>query len=251
MWATSKGVGRVYQQTYVDTYSKHADARLYTEKNTLIAADMLNERVIPFYEQHEVRIDRIMTDRGAEYCGTLEHHPYELYLAVEGIEHTKTKAYSPQTNGICERFHKTIGSQFYAAAFRRRMYPTLQALQDDLDLWLHEYNTQRTHQSKYCYGKTPYQTFLDARDLAREKQVIHYRQPAGTEPSHVLERSPHTPVGVTDTLLSQGDRRFASLHSDPLTQQGVAYTESGRQAAVAASILSKSVGHTRSPDTVR
>ena len=246
-----KGVGRIYQQTYVDTYSKHADAKLYTEKNGLVAADMLNERVLPFYEQQEVKIDRIMTDRGTEFCGVIEHHPYELYLAVEGIEHTKTKAYSPQTNGICERFHKTIGNEFYAVAFRRKMYATLQALQDDLDLWLLEYNTQRTHQGRYCFGKTPYQTFLDARALAREKQVTHYSNPSGIEPNLVLEQPPRTPVEVTDRLFRQGVGVERSETTIPLTKQAVAYTEGGRPAATVATGHTNSIGHSPSPDTVR
>jgi len=41
--------------------------------------------------------------RGTEYCGQREHHEYELYLAVENIDHSRTKARHPQTNGICER----------------------------------------------------------------------------------------------------------------------------------------------------
>ncbi len=55
---------------------------------------------------------RILTDRGTEYCGKVEHHDYQLYLAINDIEHTKTKAMSPQTNCICERFHKTILNEF-------------------------------------------------------------------------------------------------------------------------------------------
>jgi transposase InsO family protein len=31
-----------------------------------------------------------------------------LYLAVEDIDHSRTKTKSPQTNGNCERFHKTV-----------------------------------------------------------------------------------------------------------------------------------------------
>jgi transposase InsO family protein len=90
-------------------------------------------------------IIRMLTDRGTEYCGKMENHDYGLYLAVNGIEHTKSKARHPQTNGICERFHKTILNEFYQVAFRRKLYLSLEELQSDLDAWLNEYNTERTH----------------------------------------------------------------------------------------------------------
>jgi len=98
---TIKGVGRIYQQTFIDTYTKTAFAKLYDRKNAIVAADMLNDQVLPFFEREDVRLLRILTDRGTEYCGALEHHEFELYLAIEDIDHTKTKARHPQTNGIC------------------------------------------------------------------------------------------------------------------------------------------------------
>ena len=103
-----KGVGRIYQQTFIDTYAKVAFVKLYDRKNALVAAEFLNDRVIPWYEEQGVRLLRILTDRGTEYCGNREHHEYQLYLAIEDIDHSKTKARSPQTNGICERFHRTF-----------------------------------------------------------------------------------------------------------------------------------------------
>lgn len=65
---------------------------------------MLNDCVVPFFDEHEIPLNRILTDRGTEYCGSPERHEYELYLAMEDIDHTRTKAKSPQANGICERF---------------------------------------------------------------------------------------------------------------------------------------------------
>jgi hypothetical protein len=132
----------------------------------LTAADLLNDRVLPFYEEHELRLCRVLTDRGTEFCGVPDRHEYELYLAVEDIDHTRTKTRSPQTNGICERFHKTVLNEFYRVAFRKKLYEELQA---DLDAWLREYNETRPHQGRWCYGKTPMQTFLDSVPLAREK----------------------------------------------------------------------------------
>ena len=168
---TLKGVGRIYQQTFIDTYAKVAFAKLYDRKNALVAADLLNDRVLPFFEGAEIPLLRILTDRGSEYCGVREHHEYQLYLDLENIEHTRTKARHPQTNGICERFHKTILNEFYRVAFRRKIYRSLDELQDDVDTWLSEYNEQRPHSGKYCFGKTPMQTFIDSIPLTREKMV--------------------------------------------------------------------------------
>ena len=168
---TLKGVGRIYQQTFIDTYAKVAMAKLYDRKNALVAADLLNDRVLPFFEEQGIPLLRILTDRGSEYCGNREYHEYELYLQVEGIEHTKTKTKSPQTNGICERFQRTVLNEFYQVAFRTKVYSSVEELQVDLDTWLSEYNDKRPHSGKYCYGKTPMQTFIDAIPMTREKMI--------------------------------------------------------------------------------
>lgn len=171
-----KGVGKIYQQTFIDTYSKVATAKLYDRKIALVAADMLNDRVIPLYESSDIPLMRILTDRGTEYCGAREHHEYQLYLAVEDIDHSKTKAKSPQTNGICERFHRTMQDEFYAIAFRKKIYNSIDELQADLDIWLDYYNNHRTHSGKYCFGKTPMQTWKDSLHLAKEKLLNNHFQ---------------------------------------------------------------------------
>lgn len=181
---TLKGVGRIYQQTFIDTYSKVVFVKLYDRKNALVAADLLNDRVLPFFEQQELPLLRVLTDRGTEYCGSLQHHEYQLYLAIENIDHTRTKARHPQTNGICERFHRTIQDEFYAIAFRKKIYTTLEELQTDLDEWVEQYNRERTHTGKYCFGRTPLQTFRETKHLAHAKQL--------------------------DTLFEQPDRVFTS-----------------------------------------
>jgi transposase InsO family protein len=168
---TLKGVGRIYQQTAIDTYAKVGFAKLYDRKTPITAADLLNDRVLPFFEEHGIVVSRVLTDRGTEYCGNPEHHEYELYLAVEDIDHTRTRTKSPQTNGICERFHKTMLDEFYRVAFRKKIYGTVAELQTDLDAWVSEYNHVRTHQGRWCFGKTPMQTFLDALPIAREKLI--------------------------------------------------------------------------------
>lgn len=109
-------------------------------------------------------LQRVLTDRGTEYCGTYDRHEYELYLAVENIDHTRTKAKRPQTNGIVERFLKTMLDKFYRAVFRKKIYRSIDELQADLDAWMTEYNKTRS--------QTPLQTFLDATLLARDKSLL-------------------------------------------------------------------------------
>ena len=134
----------MYQQTAIDTYSKVGFAKLYDRKTALTAADLLNDRVVPFFDEQGIAIDRVLTDRGSEFCGVHDRHEYELYLAVENIDHARTKTKSPQTNGICERFHKNLLDEFYRVAFRKRVYDSLDELQADLDAWMDSYNEVRT-----------------------------------------------------------------------------------------------------------
>lgn len=166
-----KGVGKIYQQTFVDTYSQVVQAKVYQQKVPVTAADVLHDRVLPMYEQLGVDLLRILTDRGTEYCGKADTHAYELYLAINDIDHTKTKARSPQTNGICERVNRTMQDEFYKVTFRKKIYESLEQLQTDLDLWLTSYNNNRTNQGKNCKGRTPMQTFLEDKYLATEKDL--------------------------------------------------------------------------------
>ena len=166
-----KGVGRIYQQTFIDTYSRVAFAKLYQSKHAITSADILNDRVIPFFEDQQVPLLRVLTDRGTEYKGKPEHHEYELYLQIEGIEHSKTQVRHPQSNGICERLHRTMQEEFYAVAFRKKLYTSLEEMQADLDEWMSYYNNERTHSGRYCYGKTPMATFKESLILAWQKMI--------------------------------------------------------------------------------
>jgi transposase InsO family protein len=142
--------------------------------------DTLNDRVLPFFEERGVRMLRVLTDRGSEYYGNRETHEYALYLDIENIEHTRTKTKSPQTNGICERFHQTIQNEFYASAFRRKLYHSLEQLQEDVDTWVAEYNNERTHSGKYCYGK-PMQTFIESIKLSHDRELDRIKPTSESE----------------------------------------------------------------------
>lgn len=166
---TIKGVGRIYQQTFIDTYSRVAFAKLYDGKTAITSADILNDRVLPFFDENQIPLLRILTDRGSEYKGRPEHHQYELYLQIENIDHSKTQVRHPQSNGICERLHRTIQEEFYAITFRKKLYDNIADLQKDLDYWMHYYNHERPHSGRYCFGKTPMQTFIEYLPLAKQK----------------------------------------------------------------------------------
>lgn len=174
---TIKGVGRIYQQTFIDTYTRVAFAKLYATKHAITSAEILNDRILPFFEEQQIPLLRILTDRGTEFKGKMEHHEYELYLHIEGIEHSKTQVRHPQTNGICERLHRTMQDEFYAVTFRKKLYENLAQLQQDLDEWMDYYNNERPHSGRYCYGKTPMQTFKESLPLAKQK-LLDQNNPA-------------------------------------------------------------------------
>jgi transposase InsO family protein len=184
-----KGVGRIYQQTVIDTHSSVAFAKVYDTKVPVTAADCLNDRALPFFEERGVVVQRILTDRGTEYCGRPDTHAYQIFLGLNEIEHTRTKTKHPQTNGICERFHQTCLNEFYKIAFRRRVYRSLDELQADLDAFVHAYNHDRTHQGKRCQGRTPIATFVDALPLALEKQIEPPPQPPTKTPPCMSEEA--------------------------------------------------------------
>ena len=103
--------------------------------------------------------------------GKPQNHAYQLYLAVEDIGHSRTKANHPQTNGIRERFHKTLQDECYSLLCRKKLYRSLEELQEDLDAWPESYNRERPHSGRYCYGKTPWETFAQSKHLALAKDL--------------------------------------------------------------------------------
>jgi len=165
-----KGIGRIYQQTGIDTHSNVGFAKAYTEKTALTAADFLNDKVLPFFDEQCIRVLRVLTDNGTEYRGT-DTHPYQLFLDINDIEHTRIRVRHPQTNGAVERLNQTIQDEFYKVAFRKKLYSTLEDVQADLDTFMSCYNNERTNQGRYCQGRTPMQTFTD--DLPLYQQYVY------------------------------------------------------------------------------
>ncbi|MZG31610.1 MAG: IS481 family transposase [Nitrospinae bacterium] len=163
-----KGVGKIYQQTAIDTHSNVGFAKVYSDKTALVAADFLNNKVLPFFDAQNMALLRILTDRGTEYCGRTETHPYQLFLHLSGIEHSRTKVRHPQTNGSTERLNQTIQNEFYKVAFRKKLYKSIEEIQSDLDSFMQYYNNDRTNQGKHCQGRTPMQTFNDGRPVYQQ-----------------------------------------------------------------------------------
>jgi len=135
--------------------------KLYTGKVPINAADLLNEKVISFFYIHRILLLRMLTERGTEFCGKVYSHDYELFLAINDIDHSKTKDTNPQSNGICERFQKTILDEFYPIAFRKKIYLSLDELQEDLEAWLARYSTHKPHQGRRFQGRTPMETLAN------------------------------------------------------------------------------------------
>ena len=135
-WGTLKGVGKVYVQVVVDAFCSLAFAKVYTSKMPVTAADLLNDRVLPFYKELGVDVKAILTDNGREFCGRPEKHPYELMLALYDIEHRTTKVCSPQTNGFVERMNRTLLDECFRIKGRTKWYHTPEEIQRDLDEYL-------------------------------------------------------------------------------------------------------------------
>ena len=163
-----KGVGKIYQQTAIDTHSNVGFAKVYPDKTALTAADFMNDKVLPFFDSENMSLLRVLTDRGNEYCGRIETHPYQLFLHLNGIEHSRTKVRHPQTNGSTERLNQIIQNEFYKVAFRKKIYTSIEEIQVDLDIFMATYNNERTNQGKHCQGRTPMQTLREGRALYQQ-----------------------------------------------------------------------------------
>jgi transposase InsO family protein len=153
------GIGKVYLHCVVDTYGSYAFGFLHTSKLPAAAVAVLHNDVLPFYQERGLGVRAVLTDNGREFCGT-PTHPYELYLALNDLEHRRTKVRHPQTNGFVERFQKTLKEEFFAVTLRETIYDSVEALQTALDVWLAYYNTERPHQGYRNQGRRPLDTVL-------------------------------------------------------------------------------------------
>ena len=168
---TIKGIGKIYTQSVVDAHCSLGFAKLYLSKVPMTAVDVLDDRVLPFYEEHSAEVEHLLTDNGREYCGRELKHHFELFLAIQQIAHRRTEVRSPQTNGFCERFHRTVKEEFFSSAFRNTLYESVAQLQLDLDRYLEFYNRERAHRGYRTQGRTPYQAFLEGLNLRPHREA--------------------------------------------------------------------------------
>ena len=161
-WDPLKGVGKVYVQVVIDIFCSPTLARPYTSKMPIPATETLYDRIMQFYEALGVIVQAILTDHGREFCGKPEQHAYELMLAMEGIEHRRTKIATPRTNGFVERMNRTLLDECFRVAGRQTWYITPAEIQRDLDTFLRYYNLERSHQGYRLKGRTPAQALRGA-----------------------------------------------------------------------------------------
>ena len=161
-WGTLKGIGKIYVQVVVDAFCSLAFAKVYTSKMPITAADLLNDRVLPFYEALGVPVQTVLTDNGREFSGRPEQHPYQLFLALHDIEHRTTKVRSPRTNGFVERMNRTLLDEHFRIKGREKWYESAEEIQHDLDAFLDFYNLRRSHQGYRLKGRTPAQALREA-----------------------------------------------------------------------------------------
>jgi transposase InsO family protein len=166
-----KGIGKIYLQTVVDCHSRFAFGHLYTSKVPVTAVHVLNDKVLPFFEENSCRVMRILTDNGREYCGRPDHHPFELFLQLEEIKHRTTPVRRPQSNGIVERLHRTLLEEHFSIQGRIKFYESLEEMQIDLDSYLHTYNYERAHQGRNMNGRTPHQVFVEGIPIVNSEEV--------------------------------------------------------------------------------
>jgi len=165
-----KGVGKVYLQSVIDCHSRHAWGRLYTSKLPVTAVHVMNNDVLPFFEEHGAAIDTVLSDNGREFCGREDRHPYELFLQLEGIEHRTTRVKRPQSNGFVERLHRTLLDEHFRVMGRTKFYEGVDEMQKDLDAYLVRYNTKRPHQGRGMNGRTPLKAFTDGLPKPKNKK---------------------------------------------------------------------------------
>ena len=162
---TIKGLGRIYQQAGIDAYSNFGFAKVYTNKKDDSAINFVKTKALPVYQMFQIPLDRILTDNGKEYTTHWKNgkHDYEIFLASCGIRHTRIKPGCPKSNGMVERFNRTLLEEFYQIAMLKKVYTSLDQLQDDLDSFIYYYNFKRTNQGYRLKGKIPSQKFTDGK----------------------------------------------------------------------------------------
>ncbi len=168
----------LYLHVVIDSYTRHAFARYYTTKSPETSADFLAHHVFSWYANREIQLQKILTDRGAEFVCPKTPNKFQVLLQNHSLVHLLVKAYnSSKLNGICRQFEKLVETEFFHVAARKNQFAQLSVLQIELDQWLHQYNTCRPQPARYCYGKTPLETINSAIHLCATAGSSNAEQP--------------------------------------------------------------------------
>lgn len=169
---TLKGVGKVYMQWVLDCFSRHAWGRLYTHMLPISAVHVLNNDVLPFIESHGAKVKTILSDKGHEFCGRPDQHPYQLFLQLEEIEHRTTRVRRPQSNCFIERLYRTLLDEHFWIQGRSKWYESIDEMQADLDKFLDKIQPEATPPGSKMRGQTPYTVFLKGVPKAPKSQPL-------------------------------------------------------------------------------
>lgn len=156
------GVREIYVETVVDANCGLGFAKVYPSKNAMNAVDILQYRVLPFYERYAVTIGRVCTRSTREYCGLPLIHPFETLLATSHIEHSSLHPGCGMHNQPCEDFYRVLCSEFFSPAIRNNSYKSFGKLQQDLDVFVEKYNHERPYFIRSSQTLTPFALFSDA-----------------------------------------------------------------------------------------
>ena len=151
----------IYVEMVVDANCGLGFAKVYPSKNAMNGVDILEDRVLPFYQRYAVTIGRVFTRSTREYCGLATLHPFETLLAAAHIEHRSLDARRGMRSQACEDFYHILCAEFFTPAIRNNSYNSFGKLQQDLDIFVENFNHERPNIDHSSQGLTPFTMFSD------------------------------------------------------------------------------------------
>jgi transposase InsO family protein len=151
-----KGVGKVYQLTAIDVFTRFAVVAIVLGPVTGAMSATFIHQALRLYRRHGIKVKAVLTDNGPEYIASA----FTSALVLKGLRHHRIPARSPNHNAVCERFQGTMLQECWRPAFHRRHFTSIRQLQAEADAWLITYNRRRRNHGDYMRGRTP-QEILD------------------------------------------------------------------------------------------
>jgi transposase InsO family protein len=148
-----KGVGKVYQLTAIDVFTRWAFVALVLGPVNGTHTGRFIDQLLRHYRRHGVSVRAVLSDNGPEYVA----NGFRAHLVEKGLRHQRIPARSPNHNAVCERFQGTILQECWRPAFHRRRFTSIRQLQAEADAWLLTYHHRRRNHGDYMAGRTPHQ----------------------------------------------------------------------------------------------